>query len=133
MYGFNRHIGMCACVKGMPILLAPLCSRLCRRSGLSGLKVCFPSNGGKAGFTGDYCESFMTDLITPSWLLCELLTPREHRKVGLFKLWPNTETPTSNEKGPLVAMHTELTLKLWCMAEGRNLLSLKSLSKCVRE
>lgn len=40
----------------------------------------FPQQRRQGWAQRDYRESFMTDLITPSWLLCEILTLTEHER-----------------------------------------------------
>ena len=53
--------------------LAP-CAQCCVDEGV------FPQQQWQGWVQRDYCECFMADLITPSWLLCEILTPKENTK-----------------------------------------------------
>lgn len=45
----------------------------------------FPQQQWESWVQRDYCESFMTDLITPSWLLCEILTLKERRRCDSYE------------------------------------------------
>lgn len=92
----------------------------------------FPQQRWQGCVQRDYCESFMTDLITPSWLLCEILTPKEHGRCdsyqNLFIVHPlqimgkyqDSVKGTSNQQKPVVAMHPGLTLKLLHIALNRD-------------
>lgn len=45
----------------------------------------FPQQQRRGWVQRDYRESFMTDLITPSWLLCEILTPTERGRCDSYQ------------------------------------------------
>lgn len=92
------HIYMCPCIKAMPIhtvciyqskgVLRAVGTFVFNAVSMEQIKWpegVFPQQRWKGWVQRDYCESFMTDLITPSWLLCEIFTPKEHGRCDSYQ------------------------------------------------